>query len=749
MWRVFQPEIQQSSLLHASLMESLVVMSRRVTMLLGGFVLLAFVLAAPPRPGGNGWQMLAVTAGWVAICAAAYFLAERHLLGAHTLLVSGAAAALVLAVWASQQPLLAALYTGIPMLAMALIGWPAGVAAVLFTAVAPSLLARAGLAPALPSEYAMTMAVLGLVGAAFTAVIVTALVSLAESALLGLQRAQLAVDEARGQRLELKQVEEDLLLATREQARLLERLKAVNQVAEEARQTKQEFIAKVSHELRTPLNMIIAYSELITQSPKLYGGRIPPALLADMTVILRNSQHLSKLVDDVLDLSQIEAGRMALSKSWTDVPGLVNEATEAVYPLFQTKGLSLQVDAAPELPPVYCDPTRIRQVLMNLLSNAGRFTVEGGVHVRVWQEGDQMQFSVWDSGPGIDPRDQAHLFEPFQQIDASIRRKHGGSGLGLNISKQFVEMHEGRIWLESQPGHGTIFHFSLPLAAPVDGYEPVAARRWVHPFDTYMPRTRPRIAPLPELKARYVVMERGRTLERLLGRYLEDVEVVRVQSLDEALHVLEESPARALVVNSALLPNAAWPNSSWANLPFDTPLLACWLPTDSEPEQLGATRYLVKPVSGSDLQEAVQALGPQVKTVLVCDDEPDFLRLFLRMLSGLPQRYQILTAANGVEALAALRELRPDAVVLDLLMPEMTGFELLQEKAKDPLLRDIPVIVVSSLDPFSQPIMSNQLFAARGSGISLRDLLQCIQALSAVLAPEPPVHPALAAAPRA
>jgi nitrogen-specific signal transduction histidine kinase/CheY-like chemotaxis protein len=533
------------------------------------------------------------------------------------------------------------------------------------------------------------------------------------------------------------QVEEDLLRSTREQSRLLDRLKAMNQIAEEARQTKQEFIAKVSHELRTPLNMIVAYSELITQSPKLYGGRIPQALLADMAVILRNSQHLSKLVDDVLDLSQIDAGRMALSKTWVDLGALASEAAEAVRPLFQTKGLYLEVDAGENLPQVYCDPTRIRQVLMNLLSNAGRFTVEGGIRVHIWSTEVQMRVSVQDSGPGIDPRDQEHLFEPFQQIDASIRRKHGGSGLGLNISKQFVEMHEGHIWLESQPGHGTVFHVSLPIVPePMEEFEPVAARRWIHPYDAYVPRTRPRVAPVPEVRVRYVVMEYGHVLERLLTRYMANAEVVRVQSLDEAMDVLSESPARAFVVNSALLPQQSWPETGWGKLPFDTPLVSCWLPSDVAPEPLGVVRYLVKPVNRTRLEEAMLALGPEVRTVLVCDDEPDILRLFLRMLAGLARGYQIITATSGMEALAALRELRPDAMILDLLMPEMTGFDLLQEKAKDPDLQAIPVIVASSLDPFNQPIVSNQLFVARGSGLSSRDLLQCIESLSAVLAPD-------------
>ena len=721
----------------ASIMQSLVIMSRRISLLLGISVVLLFVLTSPPRPGGNGWQMLAITAAWMAACIGAYYLASRRLLRAHSLLLGAAAVLLPLAVAASHQPLLITLYAGLPALAVILIGWPAGIAATVYTVFVPRALAGAGLAPDLPWVYAAVLASLAAMAALVSWSAVNALLELAETGLLGLERAQVDVDEARTQRLELKQVEEDLLQATREQARLLERLKAMNQIAEEARQSKQEFIAKVSHELRTPLNMIIAYSELITQSPKLYGGRIPPALLADMAVILRNSQHLSKLVDDVLDLSQIDAGRMALSKSWVDLRAIAAEAAEAVRPLFQTKGLYLEVDTPATLPQVYCDPTRIRQVMMNLLSNAGRFTAEGGVSVRIWTTEDQLEFSVQDSGPGIDPRDQEHLFEPFQQIDASIRRSHGGSGLGLNISKQFVEMHDGHIWLQSRPGEGTTFHVSLPLApAPIDEFEPPAARRWIHPYDTYVPRTRPRVAPVPEVNARYVVMENGHTLERLLTRYMANVEAVRVQSIDEALRVLSESPARAFVVSSALLPQHSWPDAPWGKLPYDTPLLVCWLPSDAAPEQLGAVQYLVKPVNRVQLEEAILALGPHVRTVLVCDDEPDILRLFLRMLSGLSQGYQIFTATSGVEALAALRELRPDAMILDLLMPEMTGFELLQEKAKDPQLRDIPVIVASSLDPYNQPILSNQLFVARGSGLSSRDLLQCIDSLSAVLAPD-------------
>jgi signal transduction histidine kinase len=349
-WRIYYRNANQGTLARASLLQSLVLMSRRITLLLALCVLLLFVFLAPPRPGSNGWQMLGITTAWIAVSAAAFHLAGRHLLQAHALLLGSAALLLPLAVSTSGQGLLVALYGGLPALAMMLVGWPAGLAAAVYTAVAPTAFAAAGAAPPLPVPAAFALGAFGALAAALCWIVVTTLLGLAETALLGLERAQAAVDEARGQRLELKQVEEDLLQSTREQGRLLERLKAMNQVAEEARQTKQDFIAKVSHELRTPLNMIIAYSELITGSPGLYGGRIPPALLADMAVILRNSQHLAKLVDDVLDLSQIDAGRMALSKTWAEMGIVIAEAAEAVRPLFATKGLSLELAVPPTSP---------------------------------------------------------------------------------------------------------------------------------------------------------------------------------------------------------------------------------------------------------------------------------------------------------------------------------------------------------------------------------------------------------------
>ncbi len=551
------------------------------------------------------------------------------------------------------------------------------------------------------------------------------------------ERTRQLLEEAREQRVELKQIQEDLLQANRELARLSDRLKAMAQVAEEARRAKEEFVANVSHELRTPLNMIIGFSEMITQTPQIYGTELPPALLADIAAIQRNSRHLANLVDDVLDLSQIEAGRMALSKEWASIQEIIDTAVSAVRALFASKGLRLDIDVAPDLPPVFCDSTRIRQVMLNLLSNAGRFTEQGGVQVRVRREGENIVVSVADTGPGIALEDQEKLFEPFQQLDGSIRRRHGGSGLGLSISKRFVEMHGGKMWLESEVGVGTTVYFSLPLDIPPAGaLAGDSVMRWFNFYHRYEARTRRSKAPPPEPIPRFVLLERGKTLCRLLERYMDGVELVAVQEVTDALSELRRSPAQALIVNGASLGQASVSVEQFTHLPYGTPAVICWVPGEDEAARhLGVVRYLVKPVTRDTLLSTLESLGNGVRSVLLVDDEPEALQLFARMLASAGRGYRVLRASSGRQALSLLRERRPDVMVLDLVMPEMNGFEVLQEKSRDPDLRAIPVVVISAKDPLGEPIVSNTLTVTRSGGLSVRDLVTCIQSVSQALSP--------------
>ena len=242
------------------------------------------------------------------------------------------------------------------------------------------------------------------------------------------ERSQDLLQQARQAQGQLHQALEDAAAANQQLTRLNQLAQSLRQVAEEERQAKQQFVASVSHELRTPLNMIIGFCEVILRKLATYGKRaLPQALLADLDVVLRNSQHLSELIDDVLDLSQIDAGKVALFKERVALAEIIQAAAIAIQPLYTSKGLSLETQVPDDLPPIYCDRTRIREVLLNLLSNAGRFTHQGGVRVKAQSEDGVITISVADTGTGISSEAQERLFQPFQQADGSVRQRYGGT----------------------------------------------------------------------------------------------------------------------------------------------------------------------------------------------------------------------------------------------------------------------------------------------------------------------------------
>ena len=556
-----------------------------------------------------------------------------------------------------------------------------------------------------------------------------------------------ALERARDLQVKLFETMEDLSGANAQLTRLNQLANNLRQVAEDERQAKQQFVANVSHELRTPLNMIIGFCEMITHSPQMYGGEIPPKLLADLAVVLRNGQHLSELINDVLDLSQVDAGMMALSKERCSLAEIVNSAVLAVQPLFRSKQLSLGVEMPPSLPMLHCDRTRIREVILNLLSNAGRYTEEGGCQVRVTRQGGDLVISVSDTGPGIAPEAQKRIFRPFEQIDGTLRRRYGGTGLGLSISKSFVELHGGRMALESAPGRGTTIQVALPIETPTAAAP--GALRWFNPHRSYEERTRPTRFHPQAVRARLVVVEEGNAMKRLLDRYMDEVEVVSVRSLAEARGEALENPAQAILINELDVPAALSSLSSNAPLPPDVPIMVCGIPATEDAASLpGVSAYLVKPVSRAQMLRALDALPGPIESLLLIDDEPDALHLFRRMLASAERGYRVMRANSGVRGLQILASQRPDVVLLDLAMPDMDGFGFLQAKNADPALRDIPVILVSAKDPLGHPLVSNALAVTTDRGLSVRRLLGAIGALTEVLSPTAAREPSQPADPR-
>jgi signal transduction histidine kinase/DNA-binding response OmpR family regulator len=538
-------------------------------------------------------------------------------------------------------------------------------------------------------------------------------------------------------RMQVMQTMEDLEAANR-QLGLLNRLAGgLRLEAEEARRTKERFVANVSHELRTPLNMIIGFTEMIVRAPHTYARRLPAALLADLEVIRRNSQQLSELVNDVLDLSQIEARQMALSQEHCSAAEIIQAAVTAVRPLFESKGLKLDVQVAEHLPQVFCDRLRIREVILNLLSNAGRFTDRGGVCVQAEIQAGELLVSVRDTGPGIAPEQIARLFEPFWQADRSAEGRKGGSGLGLSISRSFVELHGGKMWGESELGVGTTVYFTVPIDPPATASTPV--QRWLVSNWSDIVRTRRSQAPRPVVRPRLLVLDPSGLLQRLLVRYLRNADVETVAELDAVLAALEIAPAQALLINEATASEEGLARTWRARLPEGTPIIACALPSIPETAPaMGITGYLVKPISREVLLATLDRLAgslPQMKTVLIVDDEPDALQLFWRMLESAGRDYRVLTAHDGQEALRMMRQQPPDVVLLDLVMPNVDGFQVLAACQAEPNLREVPVIVTSAHDPVGQPIVSEGLSITQPGGLALHELLACIEASIAILSP--------------
>ncbi|MBX3000107.1 MAG: response regulator [Caldilineaceae bacterium] len=528
--------------------------------------------------------------------------------------------------------------------------------------------------------------------------------------------------EAQEHRAELQKVLKSLDLAYYRLRRANEALTWARGQAEEARQAKARFVANVSHELRTPLNLIIGFSEMIVTAPESYGQPLPPVYRGDLNAIYRNAKHLSSLIDDVLDLSQIEADRMPLSKEDGDLRQIVEEATNMVRGMVEAKGLALQVELPPAPVRMPLDITRIRQVILNLLSNAVRFTGSGGIAVSLTLSDEAAIVGVKDTGAGIPADKIAQLFEEFYQVDDSIRREHGGTGLGLAISKRFVELHGGRIWVESVESQGSTFCFSLPLYHPQQ--EQLAHSKW----DAQPATSAERI-----LVVYHVDSSAATLIQRRLGEY----QVKPVSSLPEMVEVVQRWRPTAVIVEMASREEAAASLASSGC--SDIPLISCPLFTQPKmADRLHIADYLLKPVTPEALRRALDNLLPSIHTVLICDDDPAMVRLLARVVQAEWTEVRVLQAHNGRMALEIAHREHPDLILLDLMMPEMSGVEVLNQMQEDPLLIEIPVIVITATELGEEVAQfSGEMLVTIPQPLAASEWLNILGALTASLRPTP------------
>ena len=474
-------------------------------------------------------------------------------------------------------------------------------------------------------------------------------------------------------------------------AQLYRELERQSAALEVASQHKSEFLASMSHELRTPLNAIIGFSEVLLE--RMFGelNERQDDYLRD---IWSSGKHLLELLNDILDLSKIEAGQMVLNRSEFDV----RESLEYCLALVRERAIKqrmlLSLEVGPEVGLVNADRLRFRQVVLNLLSNAVKFTPDGGrVGVRASIRDQILVVEVADTGPGVAAEDRQRIFDAFQQGTRHPEQTEG-TGLGLTLSKRILELHGGRIWVESEAGKGSTFGFALPAGSG----EPALTSVPQAGLDSGFPAELAS-GPGPTV----VVVEDDRRSFDLLRVYLEaaGARVVSARDGEEGLDTVRRlSPAG--VILDILLPGIdGWEVLAQLKADPDTAaipvVVVSMLDERGRGFALGAAEYLVKPVGKDPLLAALHraaAIPERQHTVVAIDDDPLAIELVRASLE--PEGWTVLGAATGQEGLALIRERKPSAVLLDLLMPGMDGFEVVEALRADPGTKSVPVVILTS-----------------------------------------------------
>jgi signal transduction histidine kinase/CheY-like chemotaxis protein len=464
-------------------------------------------------------------------------------------------------------------------------------------------------------------------------------------------------------------------------------LAAARDEAVRASQTKSDFLASMSHELRTPLNAIIGYSEmLLEESDEL----LRPELRPDLEKIRGAGKHLLTLINDILDLSKIEAGKMNVFVESFDVVTLLADVRATIEPLVAKNGNTFEVRCGADLGTLHSDQTKVRQILFNLLSNAAKFTRMGRVTLAATRptrgDGERLEFEVSDTGIGMTPEQVVGLFKPFSQADASTTRYFGGTGLGLAITQHFCRMLGGDVNVESEYGKGSTFTITLPVVCP---------------------KAVPEV-PLPAAEqsanGTVLVVDDERAARDVLGSALtqEGYRVVTATGGQDGLRLARHEKPDAIILDVIMPDLDGW--TVLRSLKADADL--CKIPVilvtvlgDRDMGiALGAAEHLTKPVDPKELLRLLARVQWSARTpdVLIVDDDRATRDVLRRAL--VKEGWMVREAANGAEGLDQLTKAKPAVMLLDLIMPEMDGFEVMREMRLNPVWRDIHVVIVTSKD---------------------------------------------------
>ena len=463
---------------------------------------------------------------------------------------------------------------------------------------------------------------------------------------------------------------------------------------ETASRAKSDFLANMSHELRTPLNAIIGFSEVLQEQ---MFGPLNDKQAEYLGDIVTSGRHLLLLINDTLDLSKIEAGKMELELATFSLPAVLEDGVTMVRERAVRHGIECSVDAGPDLDDVEADERKVKQVVFNLLSNAVKFTPDRGrVEVRARRVGDRAEVAVADTGVGIDPADQDRIFQEFQQAG-----QQEGSGLGLALARSLVALHGGRLWVDSEHGSGSTFTFTLPVRQTAESEaaepEPVLSKA--------------EQAPVPQAskagRATVLLIEDDPRSVELLTLYLEGggFEVAGCGDGLAGIEAARRRPPDAIVLDIMLPDLSGWDflalvkaDETTARIPV---VIVSMLDERGKGLALGAADYLVKPVSREDLLAALHPIiparvGDGSCKVLTIDDDPVAVKLIETVLGE--KGFTVVRALSGGEGVKAARTQQPDLIILDLLMPETDGFEVLERLQADPTTAEIPIVILTAKD---------------------------------------------------
>ena len=491
--------------------------------------------------------------------------------------------------------------------------------------------------------------------------------------------------------VKLTQQKKDLEVRVRE--RTAELARSMTE-AEKANQAKSQFLANMSHELRTPMNAIIGYSEMLMEEAEDVGQE---DFIPDLTKIHGAGKHLLNLINDILDLSKIEAGRMELFLENFSIKNLIEETVSTVYPLTEKNHNVLKYNLAADLNLMHADLTKVRQSLFNLLSNASKFTKNGTITLDVKayarKNRQYIVFKVSDTGIGMNPQQMSKLFQAFTQADASTTRKYGGTGLGLAITKKFCQMMDGDIKVKSQPGVGSIFTIILPLEVVDTNTVKSPSPLKNHPVA---------VTSNSDQQKTILVIDDDSTTHDLVRRFLErkGFSVTTAKSGIEGIELAKELQPKAITLDvmmpgmdgwSVLTALKAHPRT--ANIPV---IMMSMVDDQNLGFALGAEEYLLKPIDSSKLENILNRFKPtsDADAILIVEDDPGVRNILVRQLKT--SNWRVLEAENGKEALLMLQHHQPKLIISDLMMPEMDGFELVHRLKQSQTWRAIPVIVLTA-----------------------------------------------------